>query len=208
MSSARRPRAPARASIRVLLGLAVAIAWLPGSTTPARAGSPTGPGIDVSQYQQTIDWPSVNHTRVGFVIMRATKGSDEVDTQYATNLTGATAEGFVVGAYHRATPSATPGDAVAEADHFLATARNAAGDLIPALDIEETGGLSVHDLRAWVRGWLARVTHRLGVRPMIYASPNFWRTNLGDSRWFADHGYPLWIAHWYVPAPDVFGNDW
>jgi glycosyl hydrolase family 25/List-Bact-rpt repeat protein len=59
-----------------------------------------------------------------------------------------------------------------------------------------------------VKTWLARVHHRLGVRAMIYSSPNFWRTNLGDTTWFADHGYPLWIAHWYVSSPDVFANDW
>jgi GH25 family lysozyme M1 (1,4-beta-N-acetylmuramidase) len=203
--SSRRPR---RSPIAVLLGFAVAVAPMPWSAIPARAGTSTVPGIDVSQYQNTIDWTSVNHNRVGFVIMRATKGSTDVDTAYSTNLAGATVNGFILGAYHRATPSSAAGDAVAEADHFVAVARNAAGDLIPALDIEETGGLSVHGLRSWVRRWLARVHHELGVRPMIYSSPNFWRTSMGDSTWFATHGYPLWIAHWYVPAPDVFANEW
>src|ERR1043166_3066423 len=101
----RRPHGVVpRAPLAVLLGFAVALGLLPWSAAPARAGSPTVPGIDVSQYQETIDWPSVNHARAGFVIMRATKGADEVDTAYATNLAGATAEGFIVGAYHRATP--------------------------------------------------------------------------------------------------------
>jgi GH25 family lysozyme M1 (1,4-beta-N-acetylmuramidase) len=195
-------------AIAVLLGFAVAVSLNPRSVISARAGTSTVPGIDVSQYQNTIDWTSVNHNRVGFVIMRATKGSTDVDTAYATNLAGATDNGFFLGAYHRATPSSVAGDAVAEADHFVAVARNAAGDLIPALDIEETGGLSVRGLRSWVRTWLARVHHELGVRAMIYSSPNFWRTSMGDSTWFAAHGYPLWIAHWYVPAPDVFANDW
>jgi GH25 family lysozyme M1 (1,4-beta-N-acetylmuramidase) len=201
----RRPR---RRPIAVLLGFAVVVALMPWSAVPVRAGTSTVPGIDVSQYQNTIDWTAVNHDRVGFVIMRATKGSTDIDTAYTTNLTGATDNGFILGAYHRATPSSEAGDAVAEADHFVAVARNAAGDLIPALDIEETGGLSVRGLRSWVRTWLARVRHDLGVRPMIYSSPNFWRTAMGDSTWFATHGYPLWIAHWYVPSPDVFANDW
>jgi GH25 family lysozyme M1 (1,4-beta-N-acetylmuramidase) len=199
---------PHRRPVPVLLGFAVAVALMPWSAAPARAATSTIPGIDVSQYQNTIDWTAVNHDRVGFVIMRATKGSTELDTAYATNLAGATDNGFILGAYHRATPSSAAGDAVAEADHFVAIARNAAGDLLPALDIEEAGGLSVGGLRDWVRTWLARVHHQLGVRPMIYSSPNFWRTSMGDSTWFATHGYPLWIAHWYVPAPDVFANDW
>jgi GH25 family lysozyme M1 (1,4-beta-N-acetylmuramidase) len=189
--------------------IAVALGLVPSTAGPVRAApAGTTPGIDISQFQETIDWAAVSHNPVQFVIMRATKGEVDVDTAYATNLADATANGFVLGAYHRATPSDTPGDAVAEADHFLAVARNAAGDVLPALDIEETGGLTVADLKEWVRTWLARVRGRLGVRPMIYASPYFWRTNMGNSKWFANHGYPLWIANWYVPAPDVPANDW
>src|SRR5438093_1625330 len=108
----------------VPLVFAVAAAALPMSAAPARAGASGVPGIDVSQYQNAIDWPSVSHRRAGFVIMRATKGSSEVDTEYATNLAGATGNGFIVGSYHRATPSSAPGDAVAEADQFVAVARN------------------------------------------------------------------------------------
>jgi GH25 family lysozyme M1 (1,4-beta-N-acetylmuramidase) len=202
------PDRPHRSVTAVLLGFAVALMAVPWSAAPARAGASTIPGIDVSQYQETIDWTAVNHDRVGFVIMRATMASHVVDTQYAANLAGATDNGFILGAYHRATPSRADGDAVTEADHFVQVARNAAGDLIPTLDIESAGRLSVAELQAWVRTWLARVHRDLGVRPMIYSSPNFWRTSMGDTRWFAQHGYPLWIAHWNVAAPDVFANDW
>ncbi|HEV8564794.1 MAG TPA: GH25 family lysozyme [Actinomycetota bacterium] len=207
----RRRRTHARRGrlIALLGAFAAAVALVP-STTGLVQAAPAGttPGIDISQYQETIDWAAVNHNNVQFVIMRATKGESEVDTAYTTNLAGATANGFVIGAYHRATPSLTPEDAEVEADHFLAVARNAAGDVLPALDIEETGGLTVAQLKEWVRAWLARVRNQLGVRPMIYASPYFWRTNLGNTKWFANHRYPLWIAHWYVPAPDVPANNW
>ena len=49
---------------------------------------------------------------------------------------------------------------------------------------------------------------RTGVKPMIYSSPNFWQTNMGNTPWFADHGYPLWIAHWGVSAPIVPAGNW
>jgi GH25 family lysozyme M1 (1,4-beta-N-acetylmuramidase) len=179
-----------------------------GLIPAAHAARGTVPGIDISQYQQTIKWKAVDPSKVGFVIMRATKGGSYTDPSYATNLAGATANGFVVGAYHRATPRRANGDAVDEARYFLSVARNAPGDVIPALDIEETGGMSAGKLRDWVQTWVEKVHSRLGVRPMVYASPYFWRTNMGDSRWFAHHGYPLWIAHWNVSAPDVPANDW
>jgi GH25 family lysozyme M1 (1,4-beta-N-acetylmuramidase) len=188
---------PARASISV-----------PSSTTTIRAAAATVPGIDISKWQETIDWPAVDPDNVRFAIMRATKGRAYVDPTYATNLAGATQEGIVVGAYHRATPSSAANDAVTEADHFLSVARNAGGDVLPALDIEETGGLSVAQLQDWVKTWLARVRAKLGVRPMVYASPNFWNVNMGGTKWFATHGYPLWIAHWGVSSPAVPAGDW
>lgn len=204
----RASRGAAPRAFRLLLGMLTALLIVPATASASPAPPSVIQGIDISQYQETIDWPSVDRTKVTFVIMRATKGKFMVDPSYATNLAGASQNGFVVGAYHRATPSSANGDAVAEADHFVAVARNVAGDIIPALDIEETGNLSVNQLQTWVQTWVERVHNQLGVRPMVYASPYFWRTYMGDSHWFADHGYPLWIANWYVSAPDVPANNW
>lgn len=166
------------------------------------------PGIDVSQWQDNVDWPTVAGVGTGFVIIRATKGDDYRDPMYTTHLAGALANQIVPGAYHRATPSLARGDALAEANFFLKEARNEAGDVLPVLDIEETGGLNVVQLQDWVRTWVVRVRSRLGVRPMIYASPYFWETNMGDTTWFADRGYPLWVAHWDAPSPRVPAGDW
>src|SRR2546427_2440038 len=146
--------------------------------TVARAVSTIAGGIDVSEFQGAIDWAAVDHGSVAFAIVRATKGRSYVDPLYATNVSGATANGFVVGAYHRAKPDAALGDAAAEADHFIAVARNAAGDVLPVLDVEDAGRLSVDQLQDWVRRWLTRVHTKLGVRPMIYAGPNFWRRSM------------------------------
>ncbi|HTG48515.1 MAG TPA: GH25 family lysozyme [Actinomycetota bacterium] len=194
--------------------LVTALSLMPALPAVA-APPPMLGGIDVSKWQGTIDWTKVRTSDVRFVIMRATKGVDEVDGSFAANQAGATANHVVVGAYHRATPSAKPGDAVAEADHFVATARNAAGDLVPSLDIEETGGLPPVKLQAWVRTWVERVRERIGVRPLVYASPYFWRVAMGDTQWFAQNGYAMWIAHWGVgvngvdvPAAGWAGKDW
>jgi GH25 family lysozyme M1 (1,4-beta-N-acetylmuramidase) len=166
------------------------------------------PGIDVSKWQDAIDWEQAADFGIRFVVIRSTKGGAYVDPWFATNEAGADANGVVVGAYHRATPSDAPNDAFKEANHYLEVARNAPGDVIPALDIEETGGLDDPALIAWVRTWVMRVHDRLGVKPMIYTSPNFWRTNMGDTTWFAEHGYPLWIANWDVPFPQQIAENW
>jgi len=205
--------APSGRGRATLLAFVASVTLL--SPAPASAGTSIG-GIDVSQWQGDIDWSAVAAADIRFAIIRATKGKDVlpevlpafVDPKYEQNVAGALASGIVVGAYHRATPDAVATDARGEADYFLKHARIEAGDVLPALDIEETGGLSVDELREWVRAWLARVRARTGLRPLIYTSPNFWRTNLGDTTWFAKHGYPLWVAHWDAPAPSVPAEDW
>jgi lysozyme len=165
-------------------------------------------GIDVSKYQGRIDWPAVASSPVRFVIMRATLGNRYRDGRYARNLAGATSNGFVVGAYHFAKPSLGLRDARGEADHFLRVARVGAGDVLPVLDIEESGGLSPEQLRIWARAWLHRVHARTGVRAMIYSGNHFWRGFMRNSSWFGSRGHPLWVAHWNVGAPEVPANRW
>jgi GH25 family lysozyme M1 (1,4-beta-N-acetylmuramidase) len=171
------------------------------------------PGIDVSKWQGDVDWGEVASTPVRFVIMRATIGNTAtearfVDPKYEEYLAGATANGLVVGAYHRANVGTAVNDARNEANFFVNNAQIAAGDVLPVLDIEQTHGLSVAAMQDWVREWVQRVLALTGVKPMIYTSPNFWATSMGGTPWFADHGYPLWIAHWGVSAPSVPAGNW
>ena len=65
------------------------------------------------------------------------------------------------------------------------------------LDLEDTGGLSSSALQTWVKAFLQRIYDRTGVRAVIYVSPAFWSSKMGNSNWFAKNGYDvLWIAHW------------
>jgi GH25 family lysozyme M1 (1,4-beta-N-acetylmuramidase)/uncharacterized protein YgiM (DUF1202 family) len=173
---------------------------------------PPGPteGIDVSHWQGTIDWATVRAAGKRFVFIKASESTDFVDPNYVNNVAGAKAAGLFVGAYHYADPDTTPGDGAAEADHYLDTAPLQTGDLIPVLDLEVTGGLSATQLQDWVKAYLGRIYERTGVRGMIYMSPAFWRSKVGDSTWFADNGYKvLWIAHWTTASsPDLPAHDW
>jgi GH25 family lysozyme M1 (1,4-beta-N-acetylmuramidase) len=199
-------------SVSMLYGVSVAYAAT-GLFRPATSPPPPPAtyleGIDVSRYQDAIDWAGVASAGKRFAIMRATLGDTYLDPTYATNHAGARAAGLQVSAYHFATPSSSPGDAALEADWFVRNAALLPGDLVPALDLEQTGGLAVSDLQAWVGTWLGEVTARLGVRPMIYTSPNFWKNSMGDTTMFADQGYSvLWIAHWATSSPTVPAANW
>ena len=187
------------------------LVWARTLTPPPAPPAPgTLEGIDVSHWQDAIDWLAVAAAGKTFAYIKASEDIDFVDPNYAVNRAGAAAAGLVVGAYHFAQPDATVGDAEAEADHFVDTAQPVTGDLFPVLDLERTGGLSPAALTDWVRAYLQRIDDRLGVHAVIYCSPNFWTNNLGDTTWFAINGYEvLWIAHWTTAAgPTVPGGAW
>jgi len=191
--------------------------------TPAPTATPAPAwveGIDVSHWQGTINWPLVAKAGKKFAFMKAsdgliTNGTMFVDTTYPTNRAQARAAGIPIGAYHFARPDATPGDAIAEADHFVDTAAPATGDLLPVLDLETSGGLSVADLQAWVQAFMEEVHQRTGIRGAIYVSPSFWSTYMGNTATFALNGYQVvWIAHWTtasqptMPASNWAGEGW
>jgi len=179
----------------------------PAPTTP---GMNRTEGIDVSHWQNTINWPAVSAAGKKFTYIKASESTDFVDPLYATNRAQGQAAGLYVGAYHFAQPSTEVGDAAAEADHFVDTATPASGDLLPVLDLERSGGLGQTALTAWVRSYLDRIYQRTGVRAVIYCSPSFWKNYLGDTTWFATNGYQiLWIAHWTTASqPTVPGGAW
>lgn len=211
---------PNRLGVALAPGLA---AWLGAllvvgalaSPRVARADQAYLPGVDVSHWQGEVDWTAVAGSGVRFAILKATEGRTFVDDHYQANRAGATAAGLVVTAYHFARPDGRADDPVVEADHFVDTAALGAGNIVPALDLEVSGGLGTDELIGWTRAWLERVRARVGVRPMIYSSPGFWKSAMGDTRAFADAGYRfLWVAHWTsnsqpaVPADNWGGRGW
>jgi GH25 family lysozyme M1 (1,4-beta-N-acetylmuramidase) len=166
-------------------------------------------GIDVSHWQNTINWSQVAAAGKSFAIIKVTEGEKFLDWAYAQNIAGARAAGVRATAYHFAQPAVPASEANIQADWYVENARLRAGDIVPALDLEVRNGLSTSDLQAWVLTWLQRVEARLGVKPMIYVSPSFWRNFMGDTRMFADLGYDvLWIAHWGVSNPSLPGQAW
>lgn len=189
------------------------------SPTPTPIPSPTptptaflnmSEGIDVSNWQNAINWTSVAAAGKKFTYIKASESIDYVDPYYPSNRANAKAAGLYVGAYHFAQPSTTAGEAVAEADHFLAVATPTHGELLPVLDLERSNGLAAGALGSWVQAYTGRILAKTGLHAVIYCSPNFWKTYMGDSTWFAANGYEvLWIAHWTTAnAPLVPANNW
>ena len=165
-------------------------------------------GIDVSQFQGTIDWNQVRDAGKEFAFVRATIGgsgnSPNLDTKFLSNMSGGAAAGMLLGVYHRAKPDAAANDAVDEANWFLANAAQymTAGWLRPVVDIEgsDVGGLNKAAVSAWVNTFSDTVEAALGVSPIVYANTDT-ATNLLDTSVSADHD--LWIARYNTGTVDA-----
>jgi lysozyme len=151
-------------------------------------------GIDVSKYQEIIDWGLVRDMKVGdvqmiFAFIKATEGLGNEDGYFKRNWKKAKDAGLARGAYHffLATKSGK-----AQAENFINSVELEPGDLPPVLDIEQTYGIPPEKLRDRAKEWLQTVHDYYHVMPMIYTNVDFYKQYLKDDF----DGYPLWVAHY------------
>lgn len=157
----------------------------------------TTPGIDVSYYQDVIDWPRVRRAGIRFTFIRVSDGASLRDPMFATNWAEAKRAGLVRGAYQFFRPDQS---VIAQADVMIAAMRSRArDDLPPALDIEVDAGLPATEVAARALIWIERVRTQLGVEPIIYTGSDLWR-NGGATPLSIQ---PLWIAHYTQDCPTL-----
>lgn len=151
-------------------------------------------GIDVSRYQQIIDWESVKamnveNVRIGFAFIKATEGNGNTDNYFRRNWKKAREAGMPRGAYHYFLATK---DGKTQAENFISRVDLLPGDLPPVLDVEQTYGVSGIKLRQRVKDWLTTVEAHYGVKPIIYTNVDFYKQYLKDDF----DGYTLWVAHY------------
>lgn len=163
-------------------------------------------GIDVSKYQQNVQWKAVkemkvNDVQLGFAFIKATQGTDRTDPNYALNWTQAKEASVARGAYHFYDPRLS---GKYQARHFIRTVKLEPGDLPPVLDIEVTKGVSTKKLRKELKIWLKAVEDHYKAKPVIYSNAAFYDTYLGKDF----DAYPLWVAHYQEPVQPRVKRNW
>jgi GH25 family lysozyme M1 (1,4-beta-N-acetylmuramidase) len=168
---------------------------------PSASASKVIEGPDTSHYQHgdgaAINWKKVAKDGMQFAISKATEGTADTDSWFASDYAGSAAAGLVHGSYHYAQPS-TPikKSAKAQAKFFAATIGKVTtkATLPPALDLELTGGLGRAQLVAWAQDFLLDMRGLTGRTPMLYTYPSFYDDELDDPS--ALSRYPLWMAEY------------
>lgn len=164
-------------------------------------------GIDVSHYQQKIDWRAVTGAGIQFCFIKATEGAEDVDSCFRRHWEDAGAAGLIRGAYHFFRPQIP---ITAQADLLVKTIGPLqAGDLPPALDLEGTAGwvdIPLSDRSALVLNLLEEVELRLHATPFVYMSPWFATDVLKSSSAMAQ--LPIWIAQYTREPSPVVPPPW
>jgi lysozyme len=164
-------------------------------------------GIDVSEFQNNIDWQKVQKSGVKFAYIRATDGTTIQDADFAQNIQGAQKEGIPAGAYHF---FSTSSPVQSQIDNFVATVKKGGlGTMPPVLDVEDPkqfANIPVQKRIDMIQQWLTGVENALGVRPMLYMSSNFSGTVLNNAKQF--DSYRLWVADDTTAAQPIVPQPW
>lgn len=156
-------------------------------------------GIDVSHYQNVIDWDTVAAQDIAFAFVKATEGLNYADSFFCKNWGEMKRVGIIRGAYHFYRPTLS---AKTQAENFLSNTDIEFGDLPPVLDVEVMDGVSKIELIKGIRDWLYFVELRHQVKPILYTNAKFYNRYL--SGYFDE--YPLWIARYHRREPRLV-ND-
>jgi lysozyme len=153
-------------------------------------------GIDISKYQQNVNWDEIAAQKFEFAYVKATEGASLADSKFKDNWQAIRQVGIKRGAYHFFRPTV---NALAQAKNFLDVARLEPGDLPPVLDAEDEDGADKALIVTRMQTWLDIVEKRYGVKPIIYTSQKYYYNYVVGN--FDD--YPLWIAKYGNSKPQL-----
>lgn len=162
------------------------------------------PGIDVSEYQKTINWGLVAKSGIKFAILRTVLRSGELDTTFEYNYTNATANNISVFGYIYSYSLSTS-EAISHANNLINKLK---GKMIPIyLDLEwdNQRSLGVQGVTEIAKAFISTLKSR-GYEVNIYSSLD-WYNNAYNSNQLKALGCKFWIAIYGKNTGD-FNEKW
>ena len=162
-------------------------------------------GIDVSDWQQKINWPDVHADslpkKLKFFIIKATQGASIIDAYFKYNWENAKNKNTTVGAYHFYIYKDDPKK---QAENYINTVSLASGDILPILDVElDCAGCTepeipkeqiIRDLKIYLK----TIEDHFKVKPIIYTYTYFYDEYLKG--YFDD--YVFWMSQFSTIPPE------
>lgn len=166
----------------------------------------TSLGIDVSRWQETIDFNKVKEAGCDFVIIRIggfDDGSQYTDRYFAENIAGAKAAGLKVGIYWHAEEN-SPEQVKENVDYMMTALGGESLDFPIAYDWEDFAhfpkyAMNIHDINNCFETFYNAV-HAYGYDACLYSSKNFL-----ENVWTNEKGHYVWLAN-YVSSTSYAGS--
>jgi lysozyme len=165
-------------------------------------------GIDVSGYQEKINWKEISGLKSGkkkigitFAFVKATEGQTFKDKYFDHNWRETKKHKIIRGAYHYYKPNV---NSKLQAANFIRCVKLEKGDMPPVLDIEEVGKYGSSNMKRGVINYLKLLEKHYGIKPIIYTNIHFYRTYLSG---YEFKKYDFWIANYSKIIPKT-GKNW
>lgn len=152
-------------------------------------------GIDVSRWQQAIDWKTVKASGIKFAMLRLAHGTSK-DIQFENYYAGATEQGIPVGIYCY-TLAKSVDEGIEEANTLLEMLDGKPLDYPIALDLESENQIKNMNKAARTELILAykQIIEEAGYQFVVYANLN-WLNNYIDQTKLAEENVDIWIARY------------
>lgn len=163
-------------------------------------------GVDVSQWQGTIDWKKVADAGIEFAIIRCAKQDLSVDPFFEKNHAGAVSNGLAVGVY-KYSYATTVDEAVAEAQATLEAIKGKEFGAKVWLDLEDKcqQNLDKELLYEIVKVWL-EIVSKAGHEVGIYCNQYWYKSILTEKIKALTKNF--WIAKWSDKKPELGEIAW
>lgn len=154
------------------------------------------PGIDVSRYDDEIDWKKVAGAGYKFAVIRATVGDYYTDPRFYTYWTDAKAAGLLVTAYHVIVATKY---ADKQIDRLYSVIGTRKPDFPIVFDIERDDGVSKAVNTACIRDCISELAKHDTRKPIIYTAYYYWKDHVNASSDWSK--YDLWVASYDRTTP-------
>ena len=158
-------------------------------------------GIDISAWQNIIDFNEVKSDGIKIVYIKSSEGTDYIDPYFERNYQKAKERDLYIGVYHYVRARNVE-EAIQEADFFYSVIKEKELDCKLAMDFESFGSLSKQQINNIALNFLERLKKITNMEVLVYSN-TYTATNI-FSKEIAK--YPLWVAQYGVSKPSSNGN--
>ena len=151
-------------------------------------------GVDISHWQSRIGHHKLVKFGIAFAFVKCGEYFNKEETdddKFAYNIEGLDAVSIPHGLYYFYHPGAGNDK---QLRHFERLWKLYPQDFPPALDCEAHDGFNPYEVQRQIKVMLEGMERIAGRQPIIYTSPGFWNSRVGNPTW--SDNYDFWVAEW------------